>query len=188
MYLVYLAGAPATGKSTLMAALTQGLVRKSHEDPDRVPYERLYRDSGELVGAEIGRRREGFPGTDALQMNVMPRARNWVKGHFYDLLLGEGDRLSSMRFLDAAAEGGYEVNLVYMHARPRVLDARCKARGTDQSEVWRSGRATMCMRLADNADRAGYKVHRLNAELTTGELVQELLKLPALKILKGSGS
>lgn len=169
-----------------MASLTRGLVRVAHVDPDRVPFEKLYRDTGELIGAEIGRRREGFPGTDALQMNVMPRARSWVQSHFYPLLLGEGDRLSSMRFMDSAAEAGYEVNLCVMSVRASVLDARCRARGSEQSLSWRRGRATAAARLADAADTAGYKVHRLDGERPVTELRKELLALPALEMLRGN--
>lgn len=187
MYLVYLAGPPAAGKSTLVAALTKGLRREACESYRLVPYEKLYRDDGELAGAEIGRRRDGFPGTDTLNMSVMPDARKWIQSVSYPVVIAEGDRLASMRFLDSAAEAGYEVNLVVMSARMSVLDARCAARGSTQDRSWRVGRATKALRLGAFAEEAGYKVHQLNAEEPVTRLVQEMEKLPAVKVLKEGG-
>lgn len=183
MYLLYIAGAPAAGKSTLVASLTRGLKRVPAEDLDRVPFEKLYRD-GDIIGAELGKRREGFPGTDTMQMNVMPRARQWLHSHFYPLVIAEGSRLASMKFLDSAAEAGYEVNLVIMNARMSVLDERCTARGSDQDRTWRLGRATMAMRLGVFAEEAGYKVRNLDAERPVKDLTSELLELPALHVLR----
>lgn len=185
MYLLYLTGPPAAGKSTLVSALTQDLRRVPSEGTDRVPFDKLYRDR-EIVGAELGRRRDGFPGTDTLQMNVMPRARQWIQSHFYPVVIAEGSRLASMRFLDSAAEAGYEVHLAVMNARMSVLDERCSKRGSTQSRSYRLGRATMSLRLGVFAEEAGYHVHNLDAERPVAELKAELMKLPALKVLKGS--
>lgn len=182
MKLVYLAGPPATGKSTLMAALTEGLRREPSGD-STLPHDRLYRGV-ELVAAEMGRIRPHFPGTDTLAYSIGPRAREWISRVMFDLVLGEGDRLAKLPFFNAAADSGYEVHLVTLQARMSVLDERCEARGSKQSKSWRLGRATTVTRLAAYAEAAGIRVHYLDAEKNTAEMVRTLCaEIPALESL-----
>jgi len=176
MKLVYLAGPPAAGKSALMAALTERCRRKSV--PSELPHSRLYRKHDDwLLGAEIGRSRPMFPGTDTLAFNIMPQAKHWISRVIYTLVLGEGDRLAKMPFLQAAADAGYEVHLFHLYASPEVLDARCEARGSKQNDTWRKGRATAADNLAAKALDAGFKVYMMNTEHQSVEQLMDAVHL-----------
>lgn len=105
--LLYIIGAPAAGKSTLMAELTRYCHRSSRPKP--FAHDVLLNYDGEIVGAEMGRRRGTFSGTDALSMSVSPLACRFVAAQQFPLVLGEGDRLSHLRFLDSAAAAGVDV-------------------------------------------------------------------------------
>lgn len=143
--LVYLIGAPAAGKSTLMAAITHRCHRAARARP--FAHDVLISLDGAIVGAELGRRRGAFSGTDALSMSVSPLACKFVAGALFPLVLGEGDRLAHLKFLDAAADAGTDVYVVYLDADRALLDQRAAARGSDQNAAWRSGRATKARRL-----------------------------------------
>lgn len=184
MNLLYLVGPPAAGKSTLMAELTRGCQRTQLKDP--IAHQGLIDPAtGLMVGAELGRARADFPGTDTLPMGVSPLACDWLRsGHAPGFVLAEGDRLAHMGFLMAAAEGGYRVTVGLLCAPPEVLDARCAARGSTQNEAWRRGRGTKATRLADVALAAGYVVARLDAQQPTEYMARFLRSaLPALDAL-----
>jgi hypothetical protein len=182
--LVYLAGAPATGKSTLMAELTAGARRVTCESVKLLPYDELWAGD-ELVGAEIGKRRANFPGTDTLAMNALPVAVGWLEKQLLDVVCAEGDRLTHIRFLDAAARAGMRVNLFVLSSRMSVLDERCEARGSAQSRSWRISRATLCTRVSAMAEESGYRVFHLDAEAGTGELAEIVReKVPAMRALQ----
>lgn len=148
MNLVYLFGPPAAGKSTLMAALTAGCLRYPMANP--FAHDLLIRPlfGTDLLGIELGRHRQPFPGTDALGMAVSPRAKAFLAGQPSPLVLAEGDRLAHIGFLDAAADAGYAVTGVYLTAPDAVLERRCAQRGTHQPAAWKAGRATKAANLA----------------------------------------
>lgn len=149
--LVYLVGAPGVGKSTVMAALTERCERSSRAKP--FAHDLLLSPDGDLLGAELGRRRATFSGTDALSMAVSPLACRFVQDHQFPLILAEGDRLAHLKFLEAAAAYN-EVSLVYLDADQATLDRRTAQRGSKQDRAWRSGRATKARRLYEaGADR-----------------------------------
>jgi hypothetical protein len=182
--LVYLAGAPATGKSSLMAELTRGAERLQRVDVKLVPFDELS-VGGDVIGAEIGKRRANFPGTDTLAMNALPRVSEWLGRQLYDVICAEGDRLTHIRFLDAAAAAGYRVNLFVLGARMSVLDERCEARGSTQNRPWRMSRGTMCSRVGAAAEEAGYRVFHLNAERPIRELAEDIRGIvPVLRRLQ----
>lgn len=166
--LVYLSGAPASGKSTLMARLTRYCVR--HElTPNSIGPARdllhLPRPAALTLASsaaiELGRRREAFSGTDALPMNAVIAAEQFIstsaKG--YSLILGEGDRLANRRFLLGARDAGWDVTLIHLDAPAPVLDARCRDRGSTQSAGWRAGRETKAVNLATQMLSEGLRVH-----------------------------
>jgi hypothetical protein len=147
MNLLYLIGAPGVGKSAAMRALTAGCDRRHLAQP--LHHEQLIDPrTGDVAAVELGRTREGFPGTDTLPLHAGPIASAWVGTHPAGLLLAEGDRLAHRGFLDAAAAAGYTVHLAHLTADRGILDARCAARGSTQHESWRQGRATKDDRLA----------------------------------------
>lgn len=184
MDLVYLAGAPATGKSTLMAELTRGARRTARDTVHLVPFDELRAD-GEVIGLEIGRRRPAFPGTDTLAMNALQSACNWMNKQLVDVVCAEGDRLTHIRFLQSAADAGYRVSLFVLNAPVSVLDERCEARGSKQSKPWRNGRATSCMRVAGLAEEKGYRVWYLDAQKPTEELADFICEqVPVMRQLR----
>lgn len=146
--MIYIVGQPGSGKSTLMAKVTEGLPRVPQDAP--VPHDLLVSPvSGAVVGAEIGRRRGVFSGTDALASDVIERAVPWVKTGPYDLLLGEGARLGVARFIRAASVR-YAVTLVVLeHDNSEQWRAARSARiGKVQNEAWVKGRRTASLNLA----------------------------------------
>lgn len=182
--LVYLIGAPAAGKSTLMAALTAGCTRHLVEQPLAHEILTVPRHPG-VRAVELGRRRTTFAGTDALSLNVQPRAVAWITTTAHDLVLGEGDRLANLGFLLAARHAGYHVHLLVLDAPTTVLDARCAHRGSHQSPAWRTGRRTKVDRLAGNADAHGLTVTHLDARHPPEHVVgQALTAAPPLTLLQ----
>jgi hypothetical protein len=176
---VYLSGAPGTGKTTLMHTLTAGYERAYQPQP--FGHELLLPASSadcwpsrRDTPAELGRRRDDFGGTDALPLNVQPKAVTWITTIPHTLVLAEGDRLANLGFLRAAAAAGYEVYLLALEAPGDVLDARCAARGSAQNRQWRAGRLTKATRLAATAEvTRGLSVHRLDTRNPVAELAAE---------------
>jgi predicted kinase len=185
MDLVYLAGAPAVGKSTLMARLTEGAERVARADVKLVPYDEL-RVAGEVVGAEIGKRRVNFPGTDSLAMNALPNVAKWLDAKMFDVVCAEGDRLTHVRFFGSAADAGYSVHVFLLRAPMSVLDRRCEARGSNQSRSWRLSRVTLGERVAAWAEAEDrISMHYLDSQRPVTELAEEVRRaVPAMEILR----
>jgi hypothetical protein len=177
MNLLYVVGAPGAGKSTLMAELTAGAARVPRPGPP--PHDQM----GERA-AELGRRREGFSGTDALSMSIQPVAVRWITGCPFPLVLGEGARLANTGFLLAARRAGYTVTLPYLDAPAWVLDQRCTARGSAQNGQWRRGAATRAARIAALMELDA-RVLRLDATRAPADLAAEIRSaVPALEELQ----
>lgn len=155
MDLVYLVGPPGVGKSSVMAELTRHCERIPRSGP--LPHDTLYLpqvppQTALVVGAEMGRRREDFSGTDALGMSVQPRAVEWIGSRPYDLVLGEGARLGNVGFLHAARDAGYAVHLVHLAAHPDDLDSRRNGRGSAQAPAWVRGAVTRARRIMERME------------------------------------
>jgi hypothetical protein len=158
--LIYLAGEPGSGKSTLMRRLTTGLVRvEALTQPRRdllfVP------DEVTPFAVELGRQRGEFSGTDALGMTVIEHAVPWLSENDVPLVLGEGARLANRRFLGAAVEAGYEVTLgVLDHPHAASWrEARADRLGKAQNSSWVAGRRSAALNLARDAPQ-GVRVIR----------------------------
>lgn len=147
--LLYLVGAPGVGKSSvareLRAPWDAEVVRGGP-----VPHVRLRHPvSGRLAGLELGVPRPQFPGTDALAMDVGPRALQWLSTSYAPFALGEGARLATQPFIGGLARAGVAVTLVRLTADQELLDERWRARGAKQNPSWRKGAATRALRLGD---------------------------------------
>ena len=147
--MIYLVGQPGSGKSTLMADLTARYQRLPVEEP--VGHDVLIDPvTGETVGAEIGKRRELFSGTDALASAIIDKAVPWVASRPYPLLLAEGARLGNRRFMLSTLNAGYELLLVLLDhddAEDWRL-ARSKKLKRTQNESWVKGRRSASVNLA----------------------------------------
>lgn len=189
MELIYLAGPPAAGKSTLMAELTKGCVKSERMKPFAHQY-LIHPVTAYTLGAELGRQRKQFPGTDTLGMAVAPLARRWIAAEAaasngFNLVLGEGDRLGISSFLQAATDARANVTLVHVDATVKTLNERCGERGSAQDETWRAGRATKARRLAEWAKQNNCRVIELISDGQSPAVLADALRsqVPILAIL-----
>jgi hypothetical protein len=147
--MLYLCGAPGVGKSTLARELTHRWDKellRTHP----VPHSRLLHPaSRRQVGLELGVPRDSFPGTDALAMDIGPRALMFLSTVMAPFALGEGSRLATRPFIGGLARAGVQVTLVRLAADEELLTRRWEERGSRQSPRWRKGAATRERRLSD---------------------------------------
>lgn len=148
--LLYLIGEPASGKSTLMAALTKGL----GGEVKTVPYVSWTEYDSKI--AQIGKVREQFSGTDALGMAAQNHVIGWLADQPYKFLVAEGDRLANRKFFAAVMNQGHNLCVVVLQPPDDVLERRRKKRnkelGKEQDERWLKTRKTKVSNLVAEAD------------------------------------
>lgn len=154
--LIYIVGAPGSGKTTLMRAVTDPWTRHSIDtpagSPRKLPRDLLFNAAGDLVAVELGKRRGTFSGTDALGMTAIEAAVPWLGTMEAQTVLCEGARLANARFLSAAISFGYTVHLLHL-SHPRVEEWRAKRAaqlGKEQKASWVKGAATRAANLVAN--------------------------------------
>lgn len=169
-HLLYIAGAPGAGKSTLARELTRGWDRELMAHA-LVPHVRLSHPSnGRLVGLELGVPRTAFSGTDALSMSIGPRALGFIREARVPFALGEGSRLATRPFMGGAVAAGVRVLFVSLSAPQELLDERWRARGSKQNPSWRKGAATRAARMAEWAQATdGVRLLELSASQSLEE-------------------
>ena len=147
MKIGYMIGEPGVGKSTLMRAATEHLPYYQVRKPFAM---RLMELPDGKQAVELGERRANFSGSDALSMSVLPKVIFWLQQQEVDIVVGEGDRLSTSKFFEAAREAG-EFGLVFLDCHRILLNARRMMRsgalGATQDEKWLRGRATKVRNL-----------------------------------------
>lgn len=139
--LVYLVGPPGVGKSTAMALLTRDCMPLGCA-LQPFAYDLLQGPDGTRAARLGANRPGGFSGTDALPMNVQPKAVSWLAVCPFKLVLGEGDRLGNVKFFQAALVLGWRLHLVGLTASQDELEFRRRVRGSNQNPTWMRGRQT----------------------------------------------
>jgi hypothetical protein len=143
--MLYLVGAPGSGKSTVMSTLIDQLGLATNGDawfsiwPASLEGHKMHNEfrgeplediiTGEVKGLYLGRNREEFPGTDAIGMASHSEAVAWMENapELPPLILGEGARIGTGKFLTACVA---RVDLVvgYLTAPREELDERLAER------------------------------------------------------------
>lgn len=174
--LLYIVGPPGVGKSTLARELRAGWdveVDRHHA----VPHVRLnHPATGRTAGLELGVPREDFPGTDALAMDIGPRALQFLSAAYTHFAVGEGARLATRPFLGGLAAQGVTVTVVELMASQALLDERWRERGARQNPSWRKGAATRARRISEwVAGAPGFRLRCLDVEqYGPGEMADEV--------------
>ena len=173
---VYLVGAPGTGKSTAMDALVELL------GLEWMPDERVWREvwvnplanrSGVVQALSLGKRRDAYSGTDALSMSASPRVLEWVAATpLPSLLLGEGARLGTTRFLPRLHQM-VPTLVVHLVCSPEEEEQRVAARGGGLSERYCASRRTASANAADACRMLGMPVLEISTTENSSELVAE---------------
>jgi hypothetical protein len=177
MRLTYLIGEPGVGKSTLMRAITDGWlgveVAKPFAHVDYFPGDCEVVLGVSPLATQLGRDDGPYPGTDRLSMGVLPMALKFVDTLEVPLVLAEGDRLATMKFLGPVSQR-FSVTLVRLSATDELLEARRRERGSAQNSTWLKGRATKVARLVDAWTESGGRSITLDASTTPLEQVATL--------------
>jgi hypothetical protein len=179
MQLTYVIGEPGVGKTTLLAAATEGL----EWYVGYKPFAHVIYDNPGV--AELGpRKANAFSGTDGLSMSAHPKVVDWLTMAPFSLILGEGDRLSSGKFFTAVKEKGYNLTVVHLVASPMTMENRRieRAAGANlplQNSTWLRGRQTKVANLA-----AEWADVTIDAEMETSDMLYELDEVPVFKQLR----
>lgn len=183
---LYLVGAPASGKSTTMAAVYDLLGAELGEVETLWPGHRgIFKGQrmhsildGSEIGVSLGVQREGgFPGTDGLSMAAPPVAIEWIEEapELPPLIVGEGNRLSTDGFMQALAQRT-ELVVGHLVTTGDILDQRCAERGSNQQLQWRKAAETRAQRAAHAASGAGAEVRLCDSGAhEPGEIARQLL-------------
>lgn len=146
MRFVYVIGLPGSGKSSAVkrALLSKGYV-KGTEFEKPVPHIEWSNDTDTVT--ELGRRREAFSGTDALALNIQPKAIAWLETTDAETVIAEGDRLANPSFFTKADSVADDFIVVLIDVPTEVARQRAKRRAEnlgrpEQNESWWKGRAT----------------------------------------------
>lgn len=156
--MVYLIGVPGAGKTTLAANLLDPRDdvhwHVENETPFRYTVHGWNRMPRNLQIYELGAKRNGFGGTDALGMSVQPKVIQFLSEARPERVFAEGDRLGNGKFFNAVTDLGYDLQIVLLEiseeeaARRRAV--RAKALDTKlQNPNWLKGRTTKVLGLAE---------------------------------------
>lgn len=163
MKVIYLIGAPGSGKTTLTEAFTADW-KTTGELDDPVKYRLHETNYGAAIS--LGWLRPNFGGTDTLGNTAIIPIETWLPGlrNVIWALYGEGDRLANARFFNLAKDLG-DFYLFYLDTDPSVAEQRRRARsiltGKQQNPSWVKGRETKHRNLA-----LQFSAYRLDGSFT----------------------
>ena len=176
---LYILGQPGAGKSAILAATLKGVMASQVPKPvNHIVYQNR--------GIQLGARREGFSGTDALALNAQPTVVSWLTSITfpYKAVVAEGDRLANEKFFSSLLQQespyAWSVMVIHLDVPDEVAAERCAARGSNQDPTWVAGRRTKVKRLA--ANWAGLT---LDGTKSIEELVVQLREQPVIQMLRG---
>lgn len=169
MNLTYLIGQPGAGKTTVLAALTEG----ESADLRSKPFAHMSYPNGAI---QLGRTREDFGGTDALAMSVQPKVLAWLAHDRPTAVFGEGDRLGNGKFFRAVDALGYGLTVVLLRTPDEVAAGRRADRGSKQNETWLLGRRSKVENLRP------WVTHIADGTRPVEEIVAGLKLLPVFNL------
>lgn len=131
---IFVAGVPASGKTTLFKGIRERFFSRSIE---------FRQGKARGVQSEDGRFKmlgvfdgSTFEGTDRLSMTVIDDAISYIKEQKErTVIFIEGDRLFNFRFLNEV-----RASVILIDALPEILAERHKARGDNQTETFLQSR------------------------------------------------
>lgn len=135
--LLAIIGAPGTGKTTLMRSWMERRSWVTDRPVDLVDshVSEDVRVLGKYANEDV------FGGTDKLSMAVQPKAVEYLDNPSR-VTVFEGDRLTSIKFFEAAQSKGFEIKIIQLTVSDEVREERYKERGSEQNETWLNGRLT----------------------------------------------
>lgn len=184
--IVYLVGEPGVGKSTAFNELTAPWPRVHRPGYKHEPRREWLIDPGQQrpraveIGARGSMHPPGYPGTDALAMNVVVATDEWLRSgraaDETDLIIGEGARLGVRRFLDSALASGWSVSVI-LASDPEGAAQRRELRGSKQADSWVTGARTRALRFFEYAiERADSRANVCAHMVSSGRL-EDLVKV-----------
>ena len=146
--LIAIIGPPGTGKTTLVRELMK-LFEWEYDKPIDLVDSYV---SGKI--RLVGRYEEGevFAGTDRLSMAVQPKFLEYIKDNDDEVVIFEGDRLTSVTLFEEVSKHNYDLQIYSLKVSDETLKQRYADRGSDQSEKFIRGRKT---KVANVEERFG---------------------------------
>lgn len=138
--LIPIIGMPGTGKTTLMRRWMK--TRKWHQETPVKLLDSYVSDDGTIRLFGKYDDEETFAGTDRLSMAVQPVVIDYLKSYPNDVIIFEGDRLTSVSLFKEALKLGYDLNIIILNVDDEIREQRYKERGSEQSEKFIEGRRT----------------------------------------------
>lgn len=136
--LIAIIGIPGTGKSTVMREWMSKRDWKTDRPVDLV--DSHVSDKVRVIGKyEKG---ETFSGTDRLSMAVQPKFLEFLRQSRDEVVLFEGDRLTSTKVFKEAQMQGWEVQILHLYVSTDERKRRYEERGSNQDEKFIQGRVT----------------------------------------------
>lgn len=165
---VYVIGGAGAGKSTFMGQLLAGVPFGPLTDLwERHNGKSLVTLRGHTLpgkGLYIGRMRDEFPGTDALERTSTKVAAEWLQDApvLPDWIVAEGLNMTTEEFL-TTLHAHTDLLVVYLYLDDFTKDLRMHARGSGQKWSFVKGTATRSANRALEVQKAGARVLGLDS-------------------------